>query len=54
MVKRFFKLWRDDAGQDLTEYVMLVVIIALGVTLAVVALRDELISVFFQAGAGPN
>ncbi len=54
-MKRFFSaLWRDDAGQDLTEYVMLVVIIALGVTLAVVALRDELISVFFQMGGSTN
>ena len=42
-------LWADESGQDLTEYVLLVVIIALGVTVAVVALRDEISAVFNQA-----
>jgi len=42
-------LWQDEAGQDLTEYVLLVVIIALGVTVAVAALRDEIANVFNRA-----
>lgn len=42
-------LWADESGQDLTEYVLLVVIIALGVTVAVVALRDEISTVFNNA-----
>ena len=46
-MKRFLgNRWRRESGQDLTEYVALVVIIALGVTLAVVALREEILSVF--------
>ena len=42
-------LWQDESGQDLTEYVLLLVIIALGVTVAVVALKDEIETVFNDA-----
>ena len=28
----FKRLWRDDAGQDTTEFVLLVLLISLGVT----------------------
>jgi Flp pilus assembly pilin Flp len=49
MSKLLSALWRDESGQDLTEYVLLIVIIALGVTVAIVALRDELINVFNEA-----
>ena len=50
MTKFLNALWQDESGQDLTEYVLLIVIIALGVTLAIVALRDEIINVFTRAG----
>ena len=46
MAKFFAALWRDERGQDLTEYVILIVIIALGVTLAIFALREEIVDVF--------
>ena len=42
-------LWADEAGQDLTEYVLLLVIIALGVTAAVVAFRTQLSASFGAA-----
>ena len=46
-------LWNDESGQDLTEYVLLVVIIALGVTLAAIALREEIIAVFRPGSSTP-
>jgi Flp pilus assembly pilin Flp len=42
-------LARDESGQDLTEYVLLIVIIALAVGTALVALRDEILSLFNDA-----
>ncbi|MEZ4415819.1 MAG: Flp family type IVb pilin [Gemmatimonadota bacterium] len=42
-------LWRDESGQDLTEYVLLIVIIALGVTAAIIVLRDQISAVFNNA-----
>ena len=42
-------LWRDESGQDLIEWVLLIVVIALSVTLTVVALREELLYVFGRA-----
>ena len=47
-------LWSDDSGQDLTEYVLLIVIIALGVTLAAIALREEIINVFRPGSTSAN
>ena len=44
-------LWRDESGQDLTEYVLLIVIIALGVTAAIIVLRDQISQVFDDAAA---
>ena len=49
MSKLLNAIWRDESGQDLTEYVLLVVIIALGVTVAIVALRDQISQVFNDA-----
>ena len=45
-------LWCDESGQDLTEWVLLIVIIALSVTLAIVALREELLNVFSRSRTG--
>ncbi len=42
-------LWSDESGQDLTEYVLLIVVIALGVTGAIIVLRDQISAVFNNA-----
>jgi Flp pilus assembly pilin Flp len=42
-------LARDESGQDLTEHVLPLVIIALAVGTAIVAFRDEIIRLFNDA-----
>lgn len=42
-------LWNDDQGQDLVEYVLIIVFIALGVAAALIALRGSIENVFTQA-----
>jgi len=39
-------LWDDARGQDLVEYVLIIVFIALGVAAALLALRGSIESVF--------
>jgi Flp pilus assembly pilin Flp len=40
------RLWRDESGQDLVEYVLLVTLIALGLTAALDRLGDVLYRAF--------
>jgi Flp pilus assembly pilin Flp len=40
MKQRIRKLWRDESGQDLAEYTMLIVLIAIACIGAVTALGD--------------
>ena len=42
-------LWTDESGQDLVEYVLIVVLIALGVAAAMILLRGTLQDVFQNA-----
>ena len=42
-------LWRDDSGQDTTEYVMLVLLVALAVTAGMLLLVTEINSAFSDA-----
>jgi len=39
-------LWVDESGQDLTEYVILILILAAAIGVAVAALRDEISALF--------
>lgn len=39
-----------EEGQTLTEYALIVAVVALGVTLAIVFLRDEIKELFSDAG----
>ena len=43
------QLWRDDSGQDLAEYAMLVVLIALVVMLAIAPFATAVSGGFTQA-----
>ncbi len=50
MHKFFAKLWDDESGQDLTEYVLLIVLISLAATAALTALGGA-VSTGFQNAA---
>ena len=45
------RLWTEDAGQDLTEYALLVVLIALAAIAAVSQFAAAIAGVFNNAGA---
>lgn len=45
------KLWRDELGQDLTEYALLVVLIALASVLAIGALAGAISNTFTSTAA---
>jgi len=45
----FQKLWTDESGQDATEYVLLVVLIALAVTAGMTALATGINTGFTNA-----
>ncbi len=47
----FRTLWRDDSGQDTTEYVLLVLLVALAVTAGMLILATEINDAFSDAGA---
>ena len=42
-------LWTDDSGQDMAEYALLLVLIAVVVAVAVIALRGAIVNGFDQA-----
>lgn len=42
-------LWKDESGQDMAEYALLLVLIAVVVTVAVIAFRDAIIGGFEDA-----
>ena len=44
-------LWTDESGQDTTEYVLLVLLIALVVTAGMSALASSINSAFSSAGS---
>ncbi len=46
----FKRLCRDDSGQDTTEYVLLVLLVALAVTAGMLLLATEINNAFSDAG----
>ncbi len=46
----FKTLWRDDSGQDTTEYVLLVLLVALAVTAGMLVLATSINNSFSTAG----
>ena len=44
-------LWTDESGQDTTEYVLLVALIALAVTAGMAVLAQNINAAFSSAGA---
>jgi pilus assembly protein Flp/PilA len=45
------RLWQEEEGQDLVEYALLVVLIALGAILGMKGLATDINNVFLAAGA---
>jgi pilus assembly protein Flp/PilA len=54
MKQMLINLWRDDAGQDLTEYALLLVLIALAAVTATKTLANSITSVFNNASSNLN
>jgi len=50
MKKHLMKLWKDEEGQDLTEYALLLVLIALA-AIVVMSNLGAAINVVFSSGA---
>jgi pilus assembly protein Flp/PilA len=49
MMKTFRKLWHEDEGQDLTEYALLLVLVALAAITAMGTLANAITSTFSNA-----
>jgi pilus assembly protein Flp/PilA len=42
----FLRLWSDDSGAELTEYSLVLGVIAVGLIAALVLFRDQIVSLF--------
>jgi pilus assembly protein Flp/PilA len=51
MRKLLFRLWQDESGQDLTEFALLMVLIALAAILGMKALANTINTVFSNAAS---
>lgn len=49
MTELMTTLWKDESGQDLAEYGLLLALIAVVVVTAIVAFRDEIVTAFNDA-----
>jgi len=54
MKNHFVRLWKEEEGQDLVEYGLLVVLVALGAITGMKDLAGAINSVFINAGAQLN
>jgi pilus assembly protein Flp/PilA len=51
MKKQLIRLWKDQEGQDLTEYALLLVLIALGAIVVMSSLGSQINIVFSSASS---
>lgn len=51
MMDKLRKLWFEDDGQDLAEYGLLLALVAVVVSVAVIAFRAQIIAIFDAATA---
>ena len=51
MTNLMMQLWRDEAGQDLTEYALLLVLVSLAAVTMLGTLANAIINVFSNAAA---
>lgn len=50
MTKFWSSFWSDESGQGFTEYALMLALVAVGLTAALVLLRDEIGAVFETIG----
>lgn len=46
MINYLKKLLRDESGQGMTEYALILALVAIGAIVAMTALRDQIVAVF--------
>lgn len=46
------KMWTDETGQALPEYALIIAVVAVGVTAAMIVMREEIIGTFRGASEG--
>jgi pilus assembly protein Flp/PilA len=46
MKELFTSLWKDESGQGLTEYALIIALVAIGLIIVLVAFRNEIGAVF--------
>ena len=46
MKELFTSLWKDESGQGLTEYALIIALVAIGLIIVLVAFRNEIGQVF--------
>jgi pilus assembly protein Flp/PilA len=50
-MRTLIELWRDESGQDLIEYALTIVLVALGAIVGMSTLASDINSVFGAAGS---
>lgn len=45
-------MWNDETGQGLSEYALIIAVVALGVTAAMIVMREEIVGTFYGASEG--
>jgi pilus assembly protein Flp/PilA len=48
-MKTLSRIWSDDSGQDLAEYGMLLVLVAVAIVVGITAFKDQISTVFSKA-----
>jgi len=49
MYKMMMDIWRDENGQGLTEYALVIALVAVAITLTLIGLREQIKTVFQSA-----
>ena len=52
MLPLLVALWKDESGQDTTEYILLVALIALAVTAAMIAFAEDVNGAYESTSTG--
>ena len=46
MKKMFKSFWADESGQGLTEYALIIALVAIGLIIILIAFRDAIVRIF--------
>ena len=50
MKQLFHSFWADESGQGLVEYALIIALVAIGLFLVLIFLRDQIGNIFVQIG----